>query len=346
MNMHSDDKNVFAMKQSEQETLVPDVCKTLGVPDRTFYGWKNKRNGMNTSETDNTLKLDTDNIKLNKIVESLTLNEALFSDELFTLNYDEPLHAAAIFGKIALVMNKHYLKAQIRSGMMVRILLVENDPKQRKTLSNNIERTGYRVFGARDANEALAILETVKINMAILAVVIPGMNGIELTRLLRDYDRYMPILVHTEKNDIQCKEAAFNAGADDYLVKPVEQYEIILRIKALLRRSQIISEREITIGSTILNRETWTVKTAYGKLILPKKEFEILFLLLSNPGRIFTRHQLMEEIWGVDCETEERTIDVHIKRVREKISRISEIRIITIRGVGYSAEKYELDNVL
>lgn len=344
MNMYSDDKIVFAIDKSEQDALVYDICTTLGVPEWTFYHWINKHNGIDMSRISQSLKLDVESIKLKRLVADLALGKVLCPEVLSTLkNCAESLRNLAMAGKIC-ALNKLYLKTHGGSSLMVRILLVENDSMQRKFLGSIIDRNGYKSFSVKDANEALNVLETVKIDLAILDVMIPGMNGIELTKLLRDYDKSMPILIHTEKDDIQCKEAAFNAGADDYLVKPADYYEIILRIRALLRRSKIANKEIIVIGSTILNRETWTVETVHGKLILPKKEFELLFLLLSYPGRIFTRHQLIEEIWGVDCETEERTVDVHIKRVRERIGCESEIRISTIRGIGYSAEKCDLSD--
>lgn len=221
---------------------------------------------------------------------------------------------------------------------MVKILLVENNPLQRKCLSDLFGTNGYEVFGVCGGNEALAVLEKAKIDIAILAIMLPDIDGIELARILRGYDKSLPIIIQTEKKDFHHKAAAFSAGADDYLVKPYDYHEILLRIRALLRRSKIVNENTIFTGLTKLSRETWTVETAREKLMMPKKEFELLFLLLSYPGRIFTRREILEQIWGLDCDTDERTVDVHIKRIRKRISLVTELKISTIRGVGYSAE--------
>lgn len=221
---------------------------------------------------------------------------------------------------------------------MFRILLAEDDPSQRKIMSTFLKMNQYEVYAVEDGLAALRALEDVKVDLAILDVMMPGMDGFELTRQLRSYEKALPILIVTAKGDFSDKQIGFLAGTDDYMVKPVDLDELNLRVKALLRRASIQSEHKITIGETELDDSEWTVMAGGEKLTLPRKEFELLFMLLSYPGKLLTRRQLMDEVWGVECDTDERTVDVHIKRLREKLKDNPDFEIMTIRGLGYRAE--------
>ena len=221
---------------------------------------------------------------------------------------------------------------------MLRILVVEDDPVQRKVEEIILKRNHYEVFTASNAEEALRLLDSVKMNLVILDVMMPGMDGFELTKQLRSYDRHLPILIITGKADFSDKQVGFLSGADDYMVKPVDLEEMLLRISALLRRANIQSEGRISAGSTMLDSSTWKVTTGDRSITLPRRQFEVLFMMLSYPGRLFTRRQLMEAVWGLDCDTDDRTVDVHIKRLREKFRSNPNFEITTIRGMGYRAE--------
>lgn len=221
---------------------------------------------------------------------------------------------------------------------MPRILIAEDDPNQRKIICTFLKRQFYEVSPAEDGLAALDVLENTKIDLAICDIMMPRMDGYELTRELRAYDKTMPILILTAKGEFSDKQLGFLAGTDDYMVKPVNLDELLLRVKALLRRASIQSEHRIQIGSVKLDGQEWTVKTPDKTLTLPKKEFALLFMMLSYPDKLLTRRQLMDEVWGVDSETDERTVDVHIKRLREKIEGINDFEIVTMRGLGYRVE--------
>lgn len=221
---------------------------------------------------------------------------------------------------------------------MPRVLIAEDDASQRKIMSAFLRLNQFEVFAAEDGLAALAVLEDTKIDLAICDVMMPEMDGYELTRQLRGYDKAIPILIVTAKGEFSDKELGFLAGTDDYMVKPVDLDELLLRVKALLRRASIHNEHCIKIGGTELNDREWTLRTPEETLTLPRKEFGLLFMLLSYQGRLLTRRQLMDEVWGLDCDTDERTVDVHIKRLREKLADIRDFEIVTVRGLGYRAE--------
>ena len=180
-------------------------------------------------------------------------------------------------------------------------------------------------------------MDKVHIDLIVLDVMMPKMNGFEFTRTLRECGWETPILMVTAKESHTDKKEGFLAGTDDYMVKPVDEEEMLLRIAALLRRSKIASERKITIGSTVLNHDALSVTTPEGTVELPQKEFMLLFQLLSYKDKIFTRRQLMDEIWDMDSDTDERTVDVHINRLRDKFKNNPDFSIVTIRGLGYKA---------
>lgn len=221
---------------------------------------------------------------------------------------------------------------------MFRILLVEDNESQRAIMTAALRADGYDVLGAESAEQALEILDGTKIDMAVCDVMMPGMDGFELTRELRAAYRELPIMIVTAKSEIADKEVGFHAGTDDYMVKPLDLAEFRLRIRALFRRVRIQAEKQVVVGRVCANAEDHAVRFGAERIVLPRKEFELLFMLMSYPDMILTRRQLMDEIWGVDCDTGERTVDVHIKRLREKLAMLDDFKIVTVCGVGYSVE--------
>lgn len=187
---------------------------------------------------------------------------------------------------------------------------------------------------------ALEILDIQHIDLIISDIMMPNMDGYELTKSLREASFNIPILMVTAKESFEDKEKGFLVGADDYMVKPINMDEMILRVAALLRRAKISTEHKLNVGDVVLDYESLTVTTKDKNYELPKKEFYLLFKLLSYPKKIFTRQQLMDEIWGMDTDIDARTVDSHIKKLRKKFEDIEEFKIITIRGLGYKVEKY------
>jgi DNA-binding response OmpR family regulator len=172
-------------------------------------------------------------------------------------------------------------------------------------------------------------------------VMMPGMSGFELVKAMRVGRMNMPILMITAKGDIDDKEQGFRSGADDYMVNPIDLKEMLFRVAALLRRAKSASERKLTFGETLLEYDTQTVSDSNGSQILPLKEFQLLYKLLSYPGQIFTRQQILDDIWGFEDVEDSHTLDVHISRLRERFKKNTDFRIVTIRGLGYRAVKYE-----
>ncbi|GGJ99359.1 DNA-binding response regulator [Lentibacillus kapialis] len=218
---------------------------------------------------------------------------------------------------------------------MVTILIVDDDPHIRELLRFYLQKEAYKILEASDGAEASAVLESDHVQLAIVDIMMPYVDGYQLCEEIReDYD--IPVMMVTAKGDITDKEKGFSAGTDDYLVKPFEPKEVLYRIKALLRRFNIAGEDAIQIGSTVINRKNYEV-TANGKtMILPLKEFELLAQLASFPDRIFTREELIERVWGNDFDGFDRTIDVHVKRLRERFAKNGEdFMIQTVRGKGY-----------
>lgn len=216
-------------------------------------------------------------------------------------------------------------------------MIVDDNKNACKLTEAVLRQNGYDTVCAYDGEEALEMLDKVHVDLIVLDIMMPKMDGFEFTRTLRECEWDIPILMVTAKESHMDKKAGFLAGTDDYMVKPVDEEEMLLRIAALLRRSKIASDRKITIGSTVLDHDALTVTTASGTVELPQKEFMLLFQLLSYKDKIFTRRQLMDEIWDMDSETDERTVDVHINRLRDKFKNNSDFSIVTIRGLGYKA---------
>ncbi|QLG41057.1 response regulator transcription factor [Paenibacillus sp. E222] len=217
------------------------------------------------------------------------------------------------------------------------ILVVDDDSHIRKLIRIYLEKNQFSVVEAPDGQEALNILSHTKIDLAIVDVMMPRVDGIELTEDIRSY-MDIPILMVTAKGESKDKVRGFNAGSDDYLVKPFDPVELILRVKSLMKRYNKISSNVIHIGGATIDLSKLTVDAGAQTVELKKKECELLFALASLPGQIFTRTQLIEDIWGIDYEGDERTVDVHIKRLRERLEPIPELIISTIRGLGYRLE--------
>lgn len=220
---------------------------------------------------------------------------------------------------------------------MFQVLVVEDDRELRDLFCTVLEENGYHAIAANDGLQAFDLLESHYIDLIISDVMMPKLNGFEMTQAIRSAGYTMPILIISAKGQAADKQKGFQSGIDDYMVKPIDVNEMIWRVEALLRRSQIISQRKIKIGSSELNSDTYTLRCGEQEVVLPQKEFLLLFKLLSAPDRIFTRTQIMDEIWGVDQERDSHTLDVHISRLREKCKDNPDFDIVTMRGLGYKA---------
>lgn len=221
---------------------------------------------------------------------------------------------------------------------MFSILVVEDDKILNKMICAKLQQESYRVFTSFNGKESLDILDKEHIDLIISDVMMPNMDGYQLVKELRDASYTLPILMITAKNQFEDMEKGFRAGTDDYMVKPISMKELILRVKALLRRAQIENEKKLVVGSTLLDYNSLTVKVNDEIFEMPPKEFYLLFKLLSNPNKIFTRQELMDEIWGMDTNVDDRTIDSHIKKIRRKFEHSTDFEIITIRGLGYKSK--------
>ena len=223
---------------------------------------------------------------------------------------------------------------------MFQILVAEDDKNTRRLMEAVLKEHGYHPILACDGLEALKLLDTHHADLVILDIMMPGMDGYEFTRQLRATDYTLPILMVTAKQLPEDKRKGFIVGTDDYMTKPVDEEEMILRIRALLRRAQIVNERRITIADVCLDYDSLTVSRGDESQTLPRKEFYLLYKLLSYPGKIFTRIQLMDEIWGMESQSDDNTINVHINRLRKRFEDYPEFTIETIRGLGYKAVKH------
>ena len=222
---------------------------------------------------------------------------------------------------------------------MFKILVVEDDNELNQLFCRTLNRNGYVALGAYDAAQALVMLEKEAVDLIISDVMMPGMDGFEFVKQLRDAKMTLPIMMITAKSDIKDKQSGFSSGADDYMVKPVDLQEMLLRVQALLRRAKSVSERKLSFGNTKLQYDTWLVEDDNGSQILPQKEFQLLYKLLSYPGQIFTRIQLMDEVWGAESDTGWETVTVHVGRLRKRFEGWNEFEIESVRGLGYRAVK-------
>lgn len=228
---------------------------------------------------------------------------------------------------------------------MNEILVVEDDLAMADLYDSVLSQAGYQVFQAHDGLQALDILETEYISLIITDIMMPNMDGYEFTQALRDAKYEMPVIMITAKDTINDKKHGFRIGIDDYMVKPIDLEEMVLRVEAVLRRAKIASQNQLTVGQTHLDYDSLTISWPNHSQVLPQKEFQLIFKLLSYPNRIFTRLELMDEFWGLESQTDIRTIDVHIKRLRDRLKDNNDFNIVTVRGLGYKAEinDYEED---
>ncbi len=222
---------------------------------------------------------------------------------------------------------------------MFNILVAEDDKNTRKLMQAVLSANGFRPILACDGIEALKILDVQHIDLIVLDVMMPNMDGYELTQQLRNSKYTIPILMVTAKQLPADKKRGFIVGTDDYMTKPIDDEEMILRIKALLRRAKIVNEHKLTIGEVTLDYDALSVSRKGERQTLPQKEFYLLYKLLSYPNKIFTRVQLMDEIWGIDSDSTDYTVNVHINRLRKRFEQYPEFEIQTIRGLGYKAVK-------
>ncbi len=222
---------------------------------------------------------------------------------------------------------------------MFKILVVDDDINLNYLISKVLTKNGYKVYQSYNANDAYDVIDVNYIDLIITDIMMPGIDGYAFTKSLREEKIEIPILIITSCEEFSNKVEGFSVGADDYLVKPINLEELVLRVGALLRRAKINSDKKVTIGSTTLDYDTYSVVTPKETIELPQKEFNILFKLFSYPNQIFTRTKLMNEFWGMLSESDERTIDVHINRLRDKFKDSPDFEIVTVRGIGYKVVK-------
>jgi DNA-binding response OmpR family regulator len=222
---------------------------------------------------------------------------------------------------------------------MFSILVADDDKNTRVLLKAVLEAENYTVFTAENGEKALEVMDREHIDLVVLDIMMPQMDGYEFTQTLRETQNTLPILMVSAKQLPEDKKKGFLVGTDDYMTKPIDEEEMLLRIKALLRRAQIVSERKITVGDVTLDYDSMSVTRNGETQELPQKEFLLLYKLLSYPGKIFTRIQLMDEIWGTDSDTGWETVTVHIGRLRKRFEGWNEFEIVSVRGLGYKAVK-------
>lgn len=219
---------------------------------------------------------------------------------------------------------------------MAVVLIADDDPNIRRLISLFLRKEGFEIKEAADGTQALSIVEDALVDLVILDIMMPGLDGWELCREIRRQHPHLPLLMVTAKGESAHKVKGFQLGTDDYLTKPFDPLELVMRVKALLKRSLVVTSQSVQAGTVVLNRRTFQAILGEEPVNLPLKEFELLFLLASHPGQIFTREQLILQIWGLDYEGDGRTVDVHISRLREKFSADdARFQIETARGLGY-----------
>jgi DNA-binding response OmpR family regulator len=222
---------------------------------------------------------------------------------------------------------------------MFQILVVEDDRALRELFCTVLSKHGFVYYEAQDGLDAWDVLEKHYIDLIVSDVMMPNMDGYELVRTLRKNGFETPVLMITAKDAFEDMESGFNAGTDDYMVKPVNVNEMILRINALLKRAQIVNEKKISFGGMQLHYDNLTICLNNESFVIPQKEFYILYKLLASPNKVFTKQQIMDEIWGMDTESDPHTLDVHISRLRDRFKGRAPFEIVTIRGLGYKAVK-------
>ena len=222
---------------------------------------------------------------------------------------------------------------------MLKILIAEDDKELRQLFSHVLIKNGYTVTGVSNGQQALDAMENDFFDLIISDIMMPVMDGYTLVRQLRDSGNTIPVLMITAKDAFDDMRLGFQFGVDDFMVKPINISEMVLRVKALLRRAQMINDRRQTIGNTVLECDSLTAIVNGVSSVLPQKEFMMIYKMAAFPGKIFTRQQLMDEIWGYDSESDTHTVDVHIGRLRDRFRDNQDFKIVTIRGVGYKVVK-------
>lgn len=225
---------------------------------------------------------------------------------------------------------------------MFTILIAEDNRNTARLMEVVLTQNGYQTLWAKDGEEALDMLDKNHVDLILLDIMMPRMDGYEFTKILRESGSQIPILMVTAKDTPDDIHKGFLTGTDDYMTKPVDEFEMLLRIQALLRRAQIAAGRELVIGDSKLLYDSFSIRYKNEETALPKKEFQLLFKLLSFPNKTFTRNQLMEEFWDADSQSEERTVDVHINHLRERFKNNPDFEIITVRGLGYKAIRKDM----
>ncbi|MCM1193887.1 MAG: response regulator transcription factor [Acetatifactor muris] len=220
---------------------------------------------------------------------------------------------------------------------MFTILVAEDDTSLNKMICTKLNKEQFKAIPVFDGEKALEVMDREHVDLIISDIMMPKMDGYELTKLLRDSRYYLPVLMITAKDQMEDMEKGFVAGTDDYMIKPINLKEMILRVKALLRRAQLENQKYIKIGNTELDYAGLTVTVSGKTREMPPKEFYLLFKLLNNSNKVFTRLELLDEIWGMNSNTDERNVDAHIKKLRKKFEGVSDFEIITVRGLGYKA---------
>lgn len=222
---------------------------------------------------------------------------------------------------------------------MLKILIAEDDRELRQLFSHVLIKNGYSVKGVVNGREALDAIENDYFDLIISDIMMPEIDGYDLVHSLREVGNTTPVLMITAKDNFEDMRKGFVCGTDDYMVKPINVNEMVLRVQALLRRAQMINERRQSIGNTVMEIDSLTVTFDGDSMVLPQKEFMLLYKMAASPGKIFTRHQLMDDIWGYDNESDTHTVDVHIGRLRERFRDNNDFKIVTMRGVGYKVVK-------
>jgi len=222
---------------------------------------------------------------------------------------------------------------------MMKLLIVEDDQQLQQMFIRILSKHGYSAVGVSNGQLALDALDKDYFDLIITDIMMPEMDGFELVQQLRDVGNTIPILMITAKDAFDDMSLGFRYGVDDYMVKPININEMVLRVKALLRRAQMINDHKQTLGGTVLEHDSFTLTANGETMVLPQKEFLLLYKMAAYPGTIFTRQQLMDEIWGYETDSDCHTVDVHISRLRERLRNNRDMKIVTIRGVGYKVVK-------
>ena len=222
---------------------------------------------------------------------------------------------------------------------MLKILIIEDDRELRRLFAHVLLKNGFTVREVANGQEALDAMAEEFFDLAISDVMMPVMDGYTFVRTLRENGNNTPVMMITAKDAFDDMRQGFLSGTDDYMIKPINVNEMVLRVQALLRRAQMINERRQVVGGTVLEYDTFSVVTAGETVVLPQKEFMLLYKMASYPGRIFTRQQLMDDVWGYDSESDTHTVDVHIGRLRDRFRDNADFKIVTMRGVGYKVVK-------